>query len=162
MSIALILNQQDTTTTSTLLDIATKKDSIVSLSSLVSEQLPSFVASDHPRMVAFLEAYYEWMQQKDETLYSTFVLKDCSDVDDTMTAFVEHFKSQYLEGFPKALAYDKTTSSLVDEKRLIKRIKELQISENSIVPKEQKNHINYYLKFYMMQMLIIFIIQKMI
>tara|TARA_Y100000310_G_scaffold345800_1_gene470125 strand:+ start:499 stop:2742 length:2244 start_codon:yes stop_codon:yes gene_type:complete len=121
---ALILNQQDSTTTSTLLDIATKKDSIVSLSSLVSEQLPNFVNADHPRMVAFLEAYYEWMQQKDETLYSTFVLKDFSDIDDTMTAFVEHFKSQYLEGFPKALAYDKTTNSLVDEKRLIKRIKE--------------------------------------
>ena len=108
-------------------DIIVKKDSIVSVSSLVSEQFPDFIRLDHPRLVAFMEAYYEWMEQKEEALYSTFILKDFSDIDHTITEFIKHFKSQYLDRFPEQLAYDHTTGSPVDEKRLIKRIKDFYI-----------------------------------
>ena len=105
-------------------DVISKKDSIVSISSLVSEQFPEFIRIDHPRTVAFMEAYYEWMEQREEALYSTFILKDYSDIDDTISDFIIHFKSQYLDRFPERLAYDHTTGAAVDEKRLIKRIKE--------------------------------------
>ena len=105
-------------------DTISKKDNIVSISSLVSEQFPEFIRIDHPRTVAFMEAYYEWMEQKDETLYSTFILKDFSDIDQTIDEFIKHFKSQYLDRFPEKLAYDHETGAAVNEKRLIKRIKD--------------------------------------
>ena len=80
MSLVLIFNNSVNTPTAeeALSALSIKEDSIVSLSSLISEQLPDFVRVDHPRLVDFLEAYYEWMEQKNETLYSTFVLQDFS------------------------------------------------------------------------------------
>ena len=33
------------------------------ISNLVSTQLPGFVREDHPNFVAFLEAYYEYLEQ---------------------------------------------------------------------------------------------------
>lgn len=121
MSLVLILNSNQTAET-VLSSLSTKTDSMISLSSLVADQLPDFVRQDHTRLVEFLEAYYEWMEQKNETLHSTFVLQNFSDVDTSITDFIKHFKREYLENFPEALAKDGTDA--VNEKRLIKRIKE--------------------------------------
>tara|TARA_Y100000593_G_scaffold90859_1_gene178238 strand:- start:18078 stop:20375 length:2298 start_codon:yes stop_codon:yes gene_type:complete len=107
-----------------LTPLSVKADSKATLSALIAEQLPDFVRQDHTRLTEFMEAYYEWMEQKGEGLYSTFVLQDYSDIDTSISSFVDHFRNQYLEGFPTALAYDTTTGSAVDEKRLIKRIKD--------------------------------------
>ena len=97
---------------------------MVSVSAMVKEQLPDFVRQDHTRLTEFLEAYYEWMEQTNGTLYSTFVLQDYSDIDTSVTSFINYFKNQYMEKFPVALAFDTTTNSPVDQKRLVKRIKE--------------------------------------
>ena len=123
MSILVLLKTAGDSSTA-LSDLTIKKDSVLGISSLVAEQVPDFVRVDHPRMVTFMEAYYEWMEQKNETLHSTFVLRDFADVDDTISNFIKHFKTQYLDRFPQSLAYDQNTNSAVDEKRLIKRIKE--------------------------------------
>ena len=104
--------------------MTTKADSIVSISALIAEQLPNFVRQDHARITEFLEAYYEWMEQTNETLHSTFVLQDYSDIDTSLSTFINHFRNQYLENFPVRLAYDQNTKSPVNEKRLVKRIKE--------------------------------------
>ncbi len=124
MSLLLILNSTNTTTETTLSALTTKPDSIVSVSALISEQLPSFVRQDHTRLTEFMEAYYEWMEQKSGTVYSTAVLQDYSDIDTSISDFISHFRNQYLENFPVRLAYDQKTKSAVDEKRLLKRIKE--------------------------------------
>ena len=121
MSLVLILQSNSSTSDAQLPALTTKADSIVSVSSLIAEQLPDFVRQDHTRLTEFLEAYYEWMEQTNETLYSTFVLQDYSDVDTSLTNFILHFKNQYMEKFPHALAFDNKTNSAVDEKRLIKR-----------------------------------------
>ena len=38
------------------------------ISTVVSNQLPEFVRADHPTFVAFLEAYYEYLEQSNSTL----------------------------------------------------------------------------------------------
>ena len=124
MSFLILGNNQSTVEQETVSALTVQTDKYLSLSALVDDQLPDFVRVDHPRLVEFMEAYYEWQEQKDEVLYSTYALKDFADIDDTLDKFIRHFKSQYLEGFPEDLAYDATTGDAVDEKRLLKRIKE--------------------------------------
>jgi hypothetical protein len=124
MSLLIFLKKKSTTSQETVSPLTIKVENYVSVSSLVDEQLPDFIRVDHPRLVDFMEAYYEWQEQKNEVIYSTYALKDFADVDDTLTKFIKHFKSQYLDLFPEELAYDSTTGDKVDQIRLIKRIKE--------------------------------------
>ena len=93
------------------------------LSSQVPEQLPEFVRFDHPTFVAFLEAYYEWMETQDQALNISFGLRDLADVDDTLEEFVENFKQTYMLNFPKELAIDTETGQALDQRRIIKNIK---------------------------------------
>lgn len=95
------------------------------LSNLVSNRLPEFVRVDHPTLVAFLEAYYEWLQLSDRggKLLSPVALGDVIDVDDTLDDFVAQFKKEYLFNFPEQLAISKATGQPVDVRKLIKNIK---------------------------------------
>lgn len=95
------------------------------VSDLVSTRLPEFVRVDHPTLVAFLEAYYEWLQVSDRggKLLSPMSLGDVIDVDDTMSEFLDHFKKEYLFNFPEQLAISKATGKPVDVRKLIKNIK---------------------------------------
>ncbi|NDB82743.1 MAG: hypothetical protein EB127_08390, partial [Alphaproteobacteria bacterium] len=38
------------------------------ISDIVSSQLPEFVRADHPTFVAFIQAYYEYLEQSNSTL----------------------------------------------------------------------------------------------
>lgn len=100
-------------------------DSQRQLSNLVSNRLPEFVRVDNPTMVAFLEAYYEWLQESDRggKLLSPMALGDVIDVDNTLDDFVAQFKREYLFNFPEQLAISKTTGRPVDERKLVKNIK---------------------------------------
>lgn len=92
------------------------------ISPFVSSQLPEFVRVDHPSLVAFLNAYYEWLEQHENEIRSPMALKGVSDVDESMDRFVEQFKKQYLLNFPEQLAINQNGSP-VDPRRLIKNIK---------------------------------------
>ncbi len=93
------------------------------LSSQIAQQLPEFVRFDHPTYVAFVEAYYEWMETQDQALNISFGLRDLADIDDTLQEFVEQFKQTYLLNFPKELAVDTETGRPLDQRRIIKNIK---------------------------------------
>ena len=86
------------------------------LSSIVSEQLPEFVKGDHPTFVAFLEAYYEWLESNGEALEVTRNAKLYNDIDTTVDSFVDFFKKNYLVDLPDNIINDKRT--------LLKHIKE--------------------------------------
>lgn len=92
------------------------------LSSLVPSQLPEFVRIDHPTLVAFLSAYYEWLETNNE-LYSPMALEGLSDIDETMDKFVSQFKKQYLLDFPEELALSEDGTP-VDARKLVKNIKQ--------------------------------------
>jgi len=106
------------------LSYLTQKDSVVDgLSVFVKEQLPDFVSSDHPKFVTFLEAYYEWLEQKNNPYGRMNFLMELSDVDDTLDQYLEFFKSKYLLHFPVELAVTKEGNK-VNERTLMKNIRD--------------------------------------
>ena len=87
------------------------------LSSLVAGQLPEFIREDHQTFVAFLEAYYEYLDTVLTTDY-----KNVRDIDYTLDSFIKYFKHELLVNMP---------SVQVDERFLIRHIKELYSSKGT-------------------------------
>jgi hypothetical protein len=96
------------------------------LAGRIQERLPQFVQVDHPTLVAFLSAYYEWLDLRRNSglIMSPMELGDVSDIDRTMDQFVEQFKKEYLFQFPDTLAVSKQTGLPVDTPLLLKNIKQ--------------------------------------
>ena len=77
------------------------------ISNLVASQLPFFVRNDHENFVAFLEAYYEFLEQQNGVNNLTKNLLNQSDIDLT-DLFVENFYNNFIPFIPKDTAVDKT------------------------------------------------------
>ena len=94
-------------------------------SPIIAHRLPEFVQTDHPTMVAFIQAYYEWLDQQADQGYvrTPAALDGLADVDKTIEEFVGAFKKEYLTGFPEEFAVNADGNS-VDIRQLIKNIKE--------------------------------------
>lgn len=94
------------------------------LSPLVASQVPEFVRIEHPTFVAFLNAYYEWLETQGAGLRNVMDLAKVKDIDTTFDEYVSHFKKQYLLDFPETLAVNQQTGVPVEEKTLVKYIKQ--------------------------------------
>lgn len=79
------------------------------ITSVIADQLPEFVKSDHPTFVAFLEAYYEWLEEHGNAVETTRNAKLYNDIDLTVDTFVDYFKQNYLVDIPDAIINDKRT-----------------------------------------------------
>jgi len=77
------------------------------ISNLIESQVPFFVRNDHENFVAFVEAYYEFLEQQTGVVNVTKNLLDQADVDLT-DIFVEKFYDNFLPFIPKDTAVDKT------------------------------------------------------
>ena len=77
------------------------------ISNLVASQVPFFVRNDHENFIAFVEAYYEFLEQQTGVVNVSKNLLDQSDVDLT-DIFVEKFYDNFLPFIPKDTAVDKT------------------------------------------------------
>ncbi len=73
------------------------------VSTVVSKQAPQFVREDHQNFIAFLEAYYEWL----ETEYKTRELENIRDIDNTLDEFISNFRSEVLNQLPEYVLNDK-------------------------------------------------------
>jgi len=94
------------------------------LSHFINGQIPNFVREDHPVFVAFMEAYFEWLQlSEDGKRISPLTLLDQRDIDESLDSFVSLFREEYLKNFPKELAFDQTTGAILDERKLMKHIR---------------------------------------
>ena len=87
------------------------------LSNLLSSLVPDFVLSDHPTFVAFLKAYFEFLEQQGNSRFAATTLERNVDIDQTLESFVTYFKDQYLHEFPKTL------ESGIDDRYIVKKIK---------------------------------------
>lgn len=87
----------------------------------VASQLPEFVRSDenYQTFIAFLQAYYEWMEQQNiganaqGVIYGTQNLLNYKDIDfidtgDTYNKFIDYYLNDFLPNFPKDALTDKT------------------------------------------------------
>ena len=96
----------------------------------IKAQLPEFVQAEHPIFVNFLEAYYEWLEEKVNVFGRTVLLQDISDIDKTIDQYVVQFKKQFLLNFPEKLATDED-GNMVNEKTMLKNIKDFYQTKGS-------------------------------
>jgi hypothetical protein len=81
---------------------------VKTVSQLVENQFPSFYKEDGPGFVAFVKAYYEFLETTDKYTYKeNRELFNSNDIDDTLNDFLVHFKEKYLSDFPFVTATDK-------------------------------------------------------
>ena len=87
----------------------------------VAQQLPEFIRSsnDYQTFVAFIQAYYEWMEQsnigsgKEGVIRGSQNLLDYNDIDfinpgETYNKFIDYYLNEFLPNFPKDALADKT------------------------------------------------------
>lgn len=86
------------------------------LSTIVAKQFPEFVREDYPTFIAFVEAYYEFLQQ------SSYDLTEIRDLDKTLDSFVEHFKSEVAANVP---------NMLMDERQFLQRLKDSYLAKGT-------------------------------
>ena len=89
----------------------------INTSSLIPNQVPDFVRSDYPTFVAFVEAYYEYLDDQGIDLGSL------RDLDETIDSFIKYFK--------KELAVNLPANIQVDERFLLQHIKDQYLAKGS-------------------------------
>jgi len=87
------------------------------LSLLVDTQLPEFVQTDYGMFIAFIKAYYEFLEQTNEAQELLQNISKYADVDQTSSFLIDKFFENY--------AYDITKSSVSDNTFLIKKIRDI-------------------------------------
>lgn len=94
------------------------------ISTLVQSQLPQYLTEEGPNLVAFLKAYYEWMETTGQATDASKNLLVNRDIDTTdLNKFYEYFRREVLSQFPQAM--------LADKKLVTKRIKDLYLSKGT-------------------------------
>ena len=79
---------------------------------LVQSQLPAFIRDnpDYNNFVYFIEAYYEWLEQNNNTLDRTKNLLSYKDVDQTTDEFIKYYVNDFLPNFPNNTLINKQTA----------------------------------------------------
>ncbi len=93
------------------------------ISHLVENQFPSFYQEEGENFIAFVKAYYEWLESDDNPLYHARRLASYRDIDDTTDDFIVHFKEKYL----KNIQFDTATN----KKLLVKNALDLYRSKGT-------------------------------
>ena len=108
-----------------LAELTPEQESILfRISPFIESQLPDFVRSDYPMFVSFLETYYEWVEQNDNSVGAISRLTSVSDIDTTIEKFVSQFRNTYLLNFPTELAIADDGVTPLNVQSIIKNIKE--------------------------------------
>ena len=95
---------------------------------LVNRQVPEFVREEHPNFIVFLEAYYEFLQEKQSTQINDLItqaknLRYISDVDYSIAQFQKSFINNYASLIPQ--------DALVDKDFLIKNVLPLYLARGN-------------------------------
>jgi hypothetical protein len=86
------------------------------LSSVVSRQIPEFIREDYPTFVAFVEAYYKYLQDQGVDLTAV------KDIDQTLEQFVVEFKKELAHNLPAIQG---------DERFILTKIKDQYLAKGS-------------------------------
>lgn len=95
---------------------------------LVKQQVPEFVRDEHPKFVAFLEAYYEFLENKQGTQFNDLTteskqLRYLLDIDESLDDFESNFFNTYASLVPQNVE--------VSKEFLIKNLLPLYLSKGS-------------------------------
>lgn len=86
------------------------------VSDLIESQLPQFVRHDHPNFVAFMDAYYEWLETYRNVQFDISRLSSYQDIDTSIDVFTEQFFKEFLTNIPRGI--------LADKQEVLKHIRE--------------------------------------
>ena len=95
---------------------------------LVSKQVPDFIRSEYPKFISFLEAYYEFLENKqsgqnNDLLQRSKDLRTITDVDYSLEEFENYFFNSFLNLFPSDISVSKDI--------LIKNVLPIYLSKGS-------------------------------
>jgi hypothetical protein len=93
------------------------------ISSFIEQQFPSFYRDQGPNFIAFIRAYYEWMEQSNNTIGHARSLLEYGDIDSTSEQFIKNFKFQFAQSLPD--------NTVADKRLLIKHILDLYRSKGT-------------------------------
>lgn len=93
------------------------------ISTVVSKQLPEYVRDDYATLVAFIEAYYDYLDDN----YTERNLQDLRDVDNTLDSFIQYFKNE----IHCLLDSDFPNCPNLDERHFIKFAKQMYSAKGS-------------------------------
>jgi hypothetical protein len=93
------------------------------LSPFIREQFPNFIRTDYPKLVLFIKAYYEWMEQQGNAGYIVSKMDTIYDIDANADEFYDHFKRTYLASFPELFAVN-PDGKTPNKKTLLKKIRD--------------------------------------
>jgi hypothetical protein len=77
------------------------------ISKLVQNQFPDFYKEDGPNFLAFMEAYYAWMEENDNLTDGIRNLESYRDISTTTDDYIQYFYNTFLPGVPLEIAADK-------------------------------------------------------
>lgn len=83
---------------------------------LIESQLPDFIRNDHPNFVAFLEAYYQFLEQNNGVTSQAKEVRTFQDIDLTESQFTQRLYSTFLRLLPPTI--------MADEALVLKNIKD--------------------------------------
>jgi hypothetical protein len=95
---------------------------------LVNRQVPEFIREEYPLFITFLEAYYEFLEQKQGTQLNDLTnqaktLRNLPDVDES----IEEFETQFFNTYASLLPKD----AVIDKAALIKNVLPLYLAKGS-------------------------------
>ena len=77
------------------------------ISPFIANQFPSIYKEEGPLFIAFVKAYFEWLETQDQVLYDSRRLLEYKDIDKTVDIFINEFKKKYMFPIPEDIAGDK-------------------------------------------------------
>lgn len=93
------------------------------ISPFIQTQFPEFYKEYGTNFIAFIRAYYEWMETAGNPVNQARSLYEYADIDTTLDDFVRYFKNKYMLSIPQ--------STMVDQRLLTKHILDLYKSKGS-------------------------------
>lgn len=93
------------------------------ISPFIEDQFPSFMKEDYKKLILFIKAYYEWLEQPNNSGYILQNLNTIKDIDSNGEEFFKHFKNTYLESFPDILITN-SNGEFPNRTTLLKKIRD--------------------------------------
>lgn len=94
------------------------------ISNLVQNQFPEFYKEDGENFIAFITAYYEYLEEEGKLTNTIRNLKSYRDIDTTLDQFIEYFRRDLLPSIP--------TEAIADKAIMAKYIKNFNVSRGTL------------------------------
>ena len=94
------------------------------LSTLVENQFPEFYKEEGPKFLAFVKAYYQYLETTGKQQDVQRNLQSYKDIDTTLDEYIKYFRSELMAEIPN--------DAFADKRLLAKRIKDLYTTKGTI------------------------------